>query len=130
VGEVSRLPWSAIDLTQGTVRIDHSKGHVDRVVSMSSDVAKALRQWHRLQAAEARDVFPSCLTRKVGPPLSARQIRNRMTRYLTVAGIPKVHSPHSLRQPFATQLLNAGASLEGNADTERVMRTLRRRICG
>ena len=24
VGEVSRLPWSAIDLTQGTVRIDHS----------------------------------------------------------------------------------------------------------
>jgi site-specific recombinase XerC len=24
VGEVSRLPWSAIELTQGTVRIDHS----------------------------------------------------------------------------------------------------------
>jgi site-specific recombinase XerC len=51
VGEVSSIPWSAIDLTQGTVRIDHSKGHVDRVVSMSSDVAKALRQWHRLQPA-------------------------------------------------------------------------------
>jgi transposase InsO family protein len=47
-----------------------------------------------------------------------------MTPYLTIAGIPKVSSPHSLRQPFATQLLNAGASLEGNADTEGVMRTL------
>jgi transposase InsO family protein len=91
---------------------------------MSSDVAKALRQWHRLQAAEARDMFPSRLTRKGGPPLSARQIRSRLTRYLTIAGIPKVYSPHSLWQPFATKLLNAGASLEGNADTEGVMRTL------
>jgi site-specific recombinase XerD len=85
---------------------------------MSSDVAKAPRQWHRLQAAEACDVFPSRLTRKGGTPLLARQIRNRMTRYLTIAGIPKVYSPRSLRQPFAAQLLNAGASLEGNADTE------------
>jgi integrase/recombinase XerD len=112
VGEVSRLPWSAIDLRQGTVRIDNSKGHVDRVVYMSSDVAKALRQWHRLQAAEARYVFPSRLTRKGGTPLSARQIRNRMSRYLTIAGITKAYSPHSLRHTFATQLLNAGASLE------------------
>jgi site-specific recombinase XerC len=130
VGEVSSLPWSAIDRSQGTVRIDHSKGHVDHMVSMSSDVAKALRQWRRLRAADARDVFPSRLTRKGGIPLSARQIRNRMTRYLTIAGIPRVHSPHSLRQPFATQLLNAGTSLEGNADTERLMRPLRRSICG
>jgi len=112
VGEVSRLPWSAIDLAQGIIRIENSKGHVDRVVYLSSDVANALRQWHRLQAAEARDVFPSRLTRKGGTPLSARQIRNRMTRYLTLAGITKAYSPHSLRHTFATQLLNAGASLE------------------
>jgi site-specific recombinase XerD len=82
------------------------------VVYLSSDVAKALRQWHRLQAAEARYMFPSRLTRKGGTPLSARQIRNRMTRYLTIAGITKAYSPHSLRHTFATQLLNAGASLE------------------
>src|SRR6266849_7206098 len=44
VSEVSGLPWSAIDFTQGTLRIDNSKGHVDRVVYLSSDVAKALRQ--------------------------------------------------------------------------------------
>lgn len=32
VSEVSGLPWSAIDLGQGTLRVDNSKGQVDRVV--------------------------------------------------------------------------------------------------
>jgi site-specific recombinase XerD len=112
VGEVSRLSWSAIALPQGTVRIENSKGHVDRVVYLSPDVAKALRQWHRLQIAPAPSVFPSRITRKGGAPLTARQIRNRMTRYLQMAGITKPYSPDSLRHTFATQLLNAGASLE------------------
>jgi integrase/recombinase XerC len=61
---------------------------------------------------EARYVFPSRLTRKGGMPLSARQIRNRLTCYLKLAGITKASSPHSLRHTFAPQLLKAGASLE------------------
>jgi len=48
VSEVSGLVWSALDFVQGTVRIDNSKGHVDRVVYLAPDVAKALRQWQRL----------------------------------------------------------------------------------
>jgi len=112
VGEVSRVPWAAIDCTQGTLRIDNRKGHVDRVVYLSPDVAKALRQWQRLQIAAAPDGFPSRMTRKGGLPLSARHIRNCMTRYRKLAGITKASSPHSLRHPFATHLLNAGASLE------------------
>jgi site-specific recombinase XerD len=112
VGEVSHLPWAAIDLAQGTVRIDHGKGQVDRVVYLAPDVAKALRQWQRLHATAAHYVFPSRLTRKGGLPLSTRQSRNRMTRYLKLAGITKAYSPHSLRHTFATQLLNAGASRE------------------
>ena len=107
VGEVSSLPWTAIDFAQGTVRIDHSKGHVDRVVYLSPDVTKALRQWQGLQAAEAPYVFPSR-----GTSLTARQMRNRMAYYLKLAGITKAYSPHALRHTFATQLLNAGASLE------------------
>src|SRR5438552_3277031 len=112
VSEVSGLPWSAIDFAQGTLRIDNSKGHVDRVVYLSSDVAKALRQWLGLQATKALYVFPSRMTRKGGAPLSVRQMRNRMTHYLKLAGITKAYAPHSLRHTFATQLLNAGASLE------------------
>ena len=112
VGEVSSLSWAAIDMAQGTLRVDNSKGYVDRVVYLSPDVTTALRQWHGLRSATAPYVFPSRMTRKGGLPLGARQIRNRMNRYLKLAGMTKRYSPHSLRHTFATQLLNAGASLE------------------
>ncbi len=112
VSEVGNLPWSALDFTQGTVRIDNSKGQVDRVAYLAPDVAKALRQWQRLQATAAPYVFPSRMTRKGGLPLTVRQIQHRMTHYLRLAGITKAYSPHSLLHTFATQLLNAGASLE------------------
>jgi site-specific recombinase XerD len=112
VNEVSRLRWTAIDVTQGTLRVNNGKGQVDRVVYLSPDVATALRQWAGLRAAAADYVFPSRMRRKGGRPLGARQIRNRMARYLKLAGITKRYSPHSLRHTFATQLLNAGASLE------------------
>src|SRR6267378_2662804 len=104
VSEVSHLAWAALDFAQGTVRIDHSKGQVDRVVYLAPDVAKPLRQWQRLQSAPPRYVFPSRVTRKGGRPLSARQIQNCMTRYLKLAGITKAYSPHSLRHylPFLT----------------------------
>jgi integrase/recombinase XerD len=111
VSEVSGVRWSAIDVGQGTLRVDNSKGQVDRVVYLSPDVATALRQWQGLQAA-AGYVFPSRMTRQRGLPLGARHIRNRMTRYLQRAGITKRYSPHSLRHTFAPQLLNAGASRE------------------
>jgi integrase/recombinase XerD len=112
VSEVSGLPWSAIDLGQGTLRVDNRIGQVDRVVYLSPDVATALRQWQQLQATAVRYVFPSRMAWKGGLPLGVRQIHNRMTRYLKLVGITKRYSPHSLRHTFATQLLNAGASLE------------------
>jgi integrase/recombinase XerD len=112
VSEVSSLRWAALDMPQGTLRVNNSKGQVDRVVYLSPDVATALRQWHGLQRAAADYVFPSRMRRKGGLPLGARQIRNRMLRYLPLAGITKRYGPHSLRHTFATQLLNAGASLE------------------
>jgi integrase/recombinase XerD len=112
VSEVSHLRWAAIDMAQGTLRVNTSKGQVDRVVYLSPDVATALRQWYGLQSATIGYVFPSRMTRKGGLPLGARQIRNRMTRYLKRAGITKRYAPHSLRHTFATQLLHAGASLE------------------
>jgi integrase len=112
VSDVSGVRWSAIDVGQGPLRVENSPGQGDRVVSLSPDGAPALRQWHGLQAAAAGDVFPSRMTRQHGLPLGARHIRNRRTRSLQRAGITKRYAPHALRQTFAPQLLNAGASLE------------------
>ena len=58
------LVWAALDFAEGTVRIDNSKGHVDRVVYLAPDVAKALQQWRRLQGAAPRYIFPSRVTRR------------------------------------------------------------------
>jgi len=105
VGEVGHVRWAAIAMAQGTLRVNTSKGQVERVVYLSPDVATALRQWHGLQAATADYVFPSRMTRKGGLPLGARHIRNRMTRYLKLAGITKRYSPHSLRHYLAPRVM-------------------------
>lgn len=112
VSETSGLAWSTIDLERGAIRIDTSKGQVDRVVYIAPDLDAALRQWRGLQDPESHYVFPSPFQRKHGQPITARQIRVLMTKYLKAAQIPPLYSPHSLRHTFATQLLNAGASLE------------------
>jgi integrase/recombinase XerD len=110
VGEVSTLTWPAIDRAARSLRIDNSKGLVDRVVYFSPDVEKALGQWRHLQLMPAGYVFPSPW--KATAPLSVRCIQVRMARYLHLAHVTKPYSPHSLRHTFATQLLNAGAPLE------------------
>src|SRR5215467_11353546 len=76
VHDVRSLAWAALDFAQGTVRIDNSKGQVDRVVYLAPDVTKALLQWQRLQGTAPCYVFPSRVSRKGGLPLSVRQIQN------------------------------------------------------
>jgi site-specific recombinase XerD len=109
VGEVSALTWPTLNFKAGSLRIDNSKGQVDRVVYCSRDVANALQQWRHTQPFEATYVFPSPL--QPGTPLSVRAIQHLMAKYLHAAGITKPYSPHALRHTFATQLLNAGAPL-------------------
>jgi integrase/recombinase XerD len=105
VSKVSHLCWAALAMAQGTLRVNNSKGQVDRVVYRSPDVATAWRQWYGLQSAAAGYVFPSPMRRQGGLPLGARQIRNRMPRYLKRAGITKRSSPHSLRHYLASRVM-------------------------
>jgi site-specific recombinase XerD len=96
VGEVSALTWSSINCKAGSIRLDNSKGQVDRVVYCSRDADNALHQWRHTQPFEATDIFPSPL--QPGAPLSVRAIQPLMAKYLQAAGITKPSSPHALRQ--------------------------------
>jgi site-specific recombinase XerD len=57
VGEVSALTWLSINFKAGSIRIDNSKGQVDRVVYFALDADKALHQWRHTQPFEATDCF-------------------------------------------------------------------------
>jgi site-specific recombinase XerD len=109
VSEVCALTWSAIDFDGLTIRINNSKGQVDRVAYIAPDIEKALKLWHACSTT-GDYLFPG---RKQQPaPLSRIQINNLMNKYLRYARLPKHYSPHCLRHTFATQLLNAGVALE------------------
>jgi len=112
VSEVCRLPWSAVNWEQSSLRIDNGKGQVDRVVYYSTDVEQALSQWRRLLPEGARYLFPSRIAQKGGQPIARRTMAHLMTKYLHQAGMDGRYSCHSLRHTFASELLNAGASLE------------------
>ncbi len=103
VGEVTMLPWSAIDWTQGTIRVNNSKGRVDRVVYFSPDLEKVLRQWRRAQWPPMPLLFPSA--QRPGTPVSIRAIQHAMARYLKAAGIARRYSPHTLRHYADTRTM-------------------------
>ena len=111
-GEARTLPWSALNWEQGTIRIDDSKGAVDRIVYFSSDVETTLRQWQGVQAPNAHYIFPSPLRTCDGEPLSRVRVHTLMAHYVAKAGLKTPYTSHCLRHTFATNLLNAGASLE------------------
>jgi site-specific recombinase XerD len=109
VSEVSHLTWEDIDVHAKTLRINNSKGQVDRVVYLAPDVEPSLTRW-RARSSTPPYVFPG--RGKGATPLSRQQIFWLMKKYLRGAELPRQYSPHCLRHTFATQLLNAGVSLE------------------
>jgi integrase/recombinase XerD len=110
VSEVCALSWDALDCSAGTIRINRSKGQVDRIVSLSPDVEQAIQVW-REHRTPGSYLFPSRTRTK--EHLSRYQINVLMDQYLAAAGLARHSSPHCLRHTFATQVLNAGVPLEG-----------------
>jgi len=109
VSEACSLTWNDIDLQGSSIRINNGKGQVDRVVYVAPDLEKALQLW-QTRTTPSPYLFPS--RRRPSAPLSRGDVHWQMKKYLRLAGIQSNYSAHCLRHTFATQLLNAGVSLE------------------
>jgi integrase len=102
VSEACALTWDAVDLQAGTIRINHGKGQVDRLVYCSADVARAFQRWQR-HSAPGMYVFPSPQRRRAH--LFRSQINRLMDQYLAAAGLTTHYAPHCLRHYAAPQVM-------------------------
>jgi site-specific recombinase XerD len=109
ISEVCRLTWTRVDLSQGTLLICDGKGQVDRTAYLSPDLEQALRLW-QMRRGEYHYIFASSQFQT--SPIHCKTVSRMMAKYLEQAGIIRHYTPHSLRHTFATQMLNAGVTLE------------------
>lgn len=111
VGEVCRLRKSDIGWEKQNLIVYNGKGKVDRVVYISKDAQKALRQWLENSDSSSSYCFFSQYKRGEAP-ISPDMIRSKMKKIVEESGLKnKGYGPHTLRHTFATTLLNAGLEL-------------------
>ena len=75
VSEVAHLQWTDIDAAAGSLRVNNSKGQVDRILYLSPDVASTLSLWQRV-GGDKTWLFPSDAVKN--QPLNIRTIYRRM----------------------------------------------------
>ena len=111
--EVTHLKVSDIDSQRMVIRVDQGKGNKDRNAMLSPALLVLLRQWWRTAQAQRRMLKGGWLFPGQNPvnPLSTRQLRRAMEAAVTLAGLDKHVSLHSLRHAFATHLLERGVDI-------------------
>jgi integrase/recombinase XerD len=112
VSELINLRLSDMNLNQGCLRII-GKGNRERLVPLGEEAIDVLREFMQearpqiLNNRQTDYVFPS----RRGGPMTRQAFWHAIKRYAREAGIAKPLSPHTLRHPFATHLVNHGADL-------------------
>lgn len=114
--ELRGLPWSNLDLRDGTVRVDQradAKGMIgppksgagNRTISLPPRVVKVLKEWKlACPAHEADLVFPS----EKGRPLSHRvMMKNHIGPLLSTAKVPE-YGMHAFRHAAASLWIEQG----------------------
>ena len=112
VSELVALALNELDLTTGLVRVT-GKGGKERIVPLGDEATSRLGDYLKgarpslLGEQKSGAVF---LTRR-GQPMTRQAFWQLIKRYSAAAGIDSSLSAHSLRNAFATHLLNHGADL-------------------
>ncbi len=110
VEEVAHLRLQDLDLAQRRILVCQGKGNKDRIVYISLDAERALRDYlESRSSSKEKQIFLVNKGTCRGKPISVRGIQKRMEYYAHKAGLEI--SCHHLRHTMATQLLNADADL-------------------
>ena len=105
--EVTHLRVTDIDSQRMVIHVEQGKGSRDRNAMLSPALLALLRQWWRAAQAQRKMLRGGWLFPGQNPvnPLSTRQLRRAMESAVSLAGLEKSVSLHSLRHAFATHLL-------------------------
>ncbi|MGI6713404.1 MAG: tyrosine recombinase XerC [Bacillota bacterium] len=114
VSELVGLDIDAIDFAIGYARV-FGKGAKERVVPLGKPALEALKAYldhgRTVLAAKSAAYQTALFLNKYGTRLTARSIRNIVTKYVDKVALEEKVSPHTLRHSFATHLLDGGADL-------------------
>jgi integrase/recombinase XerD len=107
ISEVVALEIGDIDSKRMVIRVRSGKGRKDRYVMLSPRLLSILRcYWKAVRPKEY--LFPG---RHLDRPIAPRTVQLVCQTALSVSGLKKRVSPHTLRHSFATHLLEGGTDL-------------------
>jgi integrase/recombinase XerC len=111
VSELCQLNIDDLSGADDCLRV-RGKGKKERLAPLGSYALRAIERYldvRRRQPAPAGD--PALFVNRHGRRLNQRSVRRKLEKYLRQVGIDANVTPHTLRHPFATHMLNRGADL-------------------
>ena len=116
VNELARLNLDDMDLAQGVLKV-RGKGKKERVVPVGGPAIDAIKKYIEKRSEILKkgglkndSEFPVFIGSR-GTRITTRSVGRIVDRYVSLSGIHKKISPHTLRHTFATHLMEGGADL-------------------